>query len=142
MSIFSPFPVADDEVVTRIIFSPIHFKNGKIKPAAFSHAETKGCSVNREQFVTKKTLINFVQNSLQKNPTWSFQGATQASVKDLRSIRVENARAYCVYDIADCDNPAHSEIHMASDMIDPDRLEARAKLFKAFNTETVISPNH
>lgn len=141
MSIYSPRPISDDEIITRFIFSPVHYsnKNGALKPAAFSHTETKGCSINRESIVKNDILKGFVQNSLKKAGT-QWMGVVQAKVKSLREINIDGARAYCVYDMADEHNHAHSEIHMAYEIPEADRAQARAELYKAFNSDNVISP--
>lgn len=141
MSVYSPRPIEDIETVSRVIFSPIHLtKNGQAKSAAFSHAESKGCSINREGLLTNSVFREFVANSLQRNATWQFKGIFQAGVADIRSIAIDGKRAYCVYDIADEVNSAHSEVHMAYDMPEADRLEARAALYRAFKTANIIAP--
>lgn len=141
MSVYSPRPISDAEIITRFIFSPVHYsaKNGSLKAAAFSHTETKGCSVNRESIVKNDTLKGFVQHSLKKAGT-QWIGVVQASVKSLREINIDGTRSYCVYDMADENNHAHSEIHMAYEIPEADRAQARAELFKAFNSNNVISP--
>lgn len=145
MSEFSPGRVAASEQLARFVFSPIHVrKNGKVKPALFSHVCTKGCSVQRDSIATTEEIATFLRRFLDRNSRCTWSGVLLASCADVRGILINdsNSRAVCVYDTAERGNPAHAEMCKTHHVVDEaDRLELNKKLLEAFGQATVVVPD-
>lgn len=143
-SLHSPGRVTDEEELSRFVFSPIHVgKKGNIKPAIFSHVFNAGCSIQRESIATESELVTFVKGFLAGDSSRSWHGVLVGDSKSLRDYLMENSdqRAFCIYDTAEKDNPAHGEIHQALyEISDADQIELRAKLFEVFNGGVPVSP--
>lgn len=138
-------PVSDDEVLTRFIFSPIHVskKNGKVLPSAFSHAATKGCSVQRENLATLAELQSWLGTYSKKNSAHTWMGTLACDSKLIRGIQLNDMphRIMAVYDTAEEQNEAHAEIFQTEYVIeDSDRIEARAELLKRFDNGILTQP--
>lgn len=142
---YSPGPVSNAETLTRFVFSPVHVgKTGNIKPSVFSHVFTVGCSVQRESIVSERELTQFAKKYLENIPTHSWHGVLTGNCEPLREYSLENTgqRALCIYDTAEKDNPAHSEIHCSQYVVDEaDKVELRAKLFEVFNSGVHTPPS-
>lgn len=142
---YSPGPVSNSEKLTRFVFSPVHVgKNGKIKASVFSHAFSVGCSVQRESTASDSELTQFVRNYQARQPDHSWHGVLTGDCALLREYSLENSgqRAFCIYDTAEKDNPAHGEIHQSEYVVDEaDLVELRAKLFEVFNNGVKTSPS-
>ena len=140
---YSPGRVSDNEQLSRFVFSPIHVGKKGILPAVFSHTFTVGCSIQRESIVSESELVRFVKDFLTGKDDRSWCGVLTADSKALRSCTMDNPdrRAFCIYDTAEKHNAAHCEIHQAQYEIDEaDKIELRAKLFKAFNGGVPTAP--
>jgi hypothetical protein len=142
---FSSAIVADIEVLSRFIFSPIHIsESGRstIKPSAFSYAETGGCSVQRESIATDQELGQWMAGYKHAQSGHLWQGVLTAKCLTVRNIKVSGAkRAAGVYDTAEKSNPSHAEIFHTEHVLEEDRLEIRRELMIAFNSNRLISPN-
>ena len=141
---YSPRPVGDSETLTRFIFSPLHVrKNGDLKPSLFSHVESSGCSVQREEFATNDELTPWVSEFLQKQSKQSWFGTVSASSSAIRNVEVGKSlnRAFAVYDTAEKINPAHAEVFQTQYVIDEaDRIELRAEIMKVFGGGVISTP--
>lgn len=144
MSKYSPGPVCDSEMVSRFVFSPIHIdkKTGDIKPSVFSHAFTKGCSVQREKKASNDEITKFVEDFLASDKKFSWNGVLIANCGDLRSIKIDSnkERAFCVYDTAEEKNPAHAEFGQSQEISEADMAELRHDMFVAFSQGKKILP--
>lgn len=143
----SPISVASSETLTRFIFSPVHVskKNGKVLPAAFSHAATKGCSVQRESIATNEELTQWIGSYAQKNSTHAWVGTLASNCQSIRQIKLSDgiARVFAVYDTAEPGNQAHAEIFQTEHVLeDGDRIEQRAELFKRFGHGVLTDPSN
>jgi hypothetical protein len=144
MSRFSPGRVEADELIVRFGFHPIHFdKRSGLKPSIFSHAETRGCSVQRDKHALEAELARFVSNFLEGDDRRSWRGVVTAACSTLRGIRIDDRRnqGVCIYDTAEKNNPAHGEFGWSSlPLGDGDANELRAKLMQAFGGGNIIAP--
>lgn len=141
----SPGTVTNEEQLTRFIFSPIHvnMKNGKVKPSAFSHASTMGCSVQREALASSNELSTWIQAYLIKNAQHQWMGTHTSSSKTVREISLNNSanRMLAVYDTAEPKNQAHAEIFQTEYVIDEaDAIELRAELLRKFSNGILSKP--
>jgi hypothetical protein len=134
VSHFSPKAVAGNETLVRFFFHPMHAdKDGNCKPNFFSHAETHGCSAQREELATRDEIYTFVTNFLGGKDTTAWLGYVAANVEHIRGIKMkEGDRAYCVYDTALPLNAAHAEVFEARAIEEADAIEHRAQLFSVF----------
>jgi hypothetical protein len=144
MSKFSPGVVQQDELLARFVFSPIHIdKKGRIKPSLFSHAENKGCSVQRDSVAETKELLTFVLDFLRKNPKCEWKSVAIGDCQMVRAIQLEGVpqRTVCVYDTAEKSNRAHGEIGLTPLALeDANANEMRRHLMLAFHCDAPISP--
>ena len=144
MSQYSPGPVSKSEVISRFVFSPIHThkKSGDILPSVFSHAFTKGCSIQRETKASDDEITQFVGDFLAVDQKFSWNGVLVANCGDLRSINIDSnkERAFCVYDTADKKNPAHAEFGQSQQISEADMVELRHDMFMVFSQGKKILP--
>lgn len=145
MSKYSAGVVNEGELLSRFVFSPIHYnkKTGRLKPSLFSYAADRGCSIQRESLATPDEIVKFVTEFLQRQGTYVWYGVVVGDCENVRGIRLNGMpnRTVCVYDTAERSNPAHAEIcltHFALE--DGDANEMRRHLMTAFNTQNLISP--
>jgi hypothetical protein len=141
---YSKKVVGDGEILARFVFSPIHFDNKKsrLKPSLFSHAENKGCSIQRESIATTEELRIFVSNFL-RNGKFEWMGVVTAQCEKVRAIRIDgkDQKTVCVYDTAEKVNPAHAEIGLTNLALEEaDANEMRRHLMLVFNCDSPISP--
>lgn len=144
VSKYSTEPVRDSEVISRFVFSPIHIdkKTGDIKPSVFSHAFTKGCSIQRETKASDDEITKFVGDFLALDKKFSWNGVLIANCGDLRSINIDSnkERAFCVYDTAEEANPAHAEFGQSQEIAEADIVELRHDMFVAFSNGKKVLP--
>lgn len=136
MSKHSPKPVAASEVISRFVFSPMHLtKKGELNPSFFSHAMSKGCSVQRDSLATDDELVSFTREFLSRKDEYAWVAVAATTSDALR--RLENTetgkRTVCVYDTAEPNNPAHAEICRTQHIQEADAAELRRSLMRAFN---------
>lgn len=136
MNRYSPGVVADSEILSRFVFSPmfIHAKNGTIKPNIFAHTFTVGCSIQREDVASDTEIREFVASIVNADRSW--HSVLQAKCEELRAALCPNSeeRAFYIYDTANKKNPAHGEICQSKDFEEADKVELRHILFSAFNS--------
>lgn len=145
MSSHSPCPVESSELLARFVFPPMHVdkRTGAVKPSFFSHVFANGCSIQRDSIATVTELANVVSDVLRTQTKFSWKGALLASCHDVRNITTQDTsnRAICVYDTAETDNPAHSEMVQTQYVIEEtDRAEISEKLMSLFNNGTIVRP--
>lgn len=144
MSQYSPRPVSESEVISRFVFSPIHThkKTGDILPSVFSHAFTKGCSIQREKNASDEEITKFVGDFLALDIKFSWNGVLMANCGDLRSIKIDSnkERAFCVYDTSEENNPAHAEFGQSQQIAEADMVELRHDMFMVFSQGKKILP--
>ena len=144
MSKFSPGVVKDDEMLSLFIFFPIQFtRKGVVKPSVFDHIHSQGRSIQRDTVANLLELKNFVQAFLSGGDDRRWIGVITTECLNVRNITIdpEVARAICVFDTAEPDNPAHAELCRARVMDEADKVELRSELWKAFNADSVTRPN-
>lgn len=144
MSKFSSAPIDKNEYLSRFVFSPIHLnRKGEIKPSLFSHVSTIGCSIQRETIASNDEIGNFISKFLRNDIKYSWNGVLMAKSDDLRKVLVEStsARALCLYDTAEKDNPSHGEIHQTVDINEADQIELRHDIMQAFVSAKKLTPN-
>jgi hypothetical protein len=118
VSAHSPGPVANAEVLVRILVAPQHMKsNGRPRPAALTDAETHGLSVFRHGHATNgeirliaEQLVERTRRGNQGKKAGVF-GVLQIPCDTVRNFRwgQETTPSYCIYDTAREDAAAHAE---------------------------------
>lgn len=145
MSVHSPGVVSDIEKLARFVFSPYQVgKNGKLKPSAFSHVYSKGCSIQRDTIADNDEILLFVNRFLEKRDDYVWKGLLVAESGAVRKILTRNStqRAVCVYDTAEKKNPSHGEICQTQHVLDnDDEVELRHDLLMAFGDKVIIPPD-
>lgn len=143
MSRFSPCPIRNFETVDRAIFVPLHLnlKTKLLKPQLFSHAFSKGCSIQRDSIATTREVVAFVTSMLKRNEKWTWYGMVSSRASTLRDINVADSRALCLYDTAEANNAAHGEFGI-SNMVTAveDEPELRKHILDAFGGGKIIPP--
>lgn len=142
MSRHSPGTVRDEELVERFVFSPMHVnkKTGKPMPNLFSHAEKKGCSIQRAR-ASNDEIQNFATGFLE-NPKHAWLGVVSARCGEVRTMRLDGHvdQIACIYDTAEETNPSHAEICWTRGAVDAgDANELRKKLMDLFQADRPIA---
>ena len=144
MSKNSPYPINDNEKITRFVFIENQLRNDKksIRPSFFSQIDTKGCSIQRESIVEDHELVTFVKGFREKNPGRNWLGVVTGSCHEIRRILTDqDKRSCCVYDTGYELNPAHGEICKTHHIEEADKAELRRHLMKVFHDGLVIEPD-
>jgi len=122
VSVFSPSPVADNEILARQIFSPIHIdpETGKVTPAAFSDVANKGLSVSRLTYCPEEEVDRKgdqkARVDTERGRKKSYHGFIRGRCGDLRAIKKDDGqRLFCVYDTAFEHDAAHADACQAVD---------------------------
>lgn len=138
-------PVRGNERLARFVLSPVHVdKKGRIKPSLFSHAATKGCSIQRESASTDE-LLAWLEGFLRKGkPDVAWCGVVVATAETVRSLRAarKDLQCFAVYDTAQADNVSHAEIFESYPIDEADGPEARKELLRIFSGETFSSQQY
>ena len=123
VSKYSPCPVNDDECLIRQIYSPIHVdeETGKLTSLAFQDASSRGMSVNRKSFTSKKEIEDKIANKLEidkKNGKERLcKGVATAKCSDIRNLTNKGngaeTRMFCIYDTAGNRDNSHADICQA-----------------------------
>lgn len=140
VSPFSPGPVADDKILSRLIFSPIHYDpvTQCIKEAAFEDGSNKGMSVYRQPHTTLAELQERGERKVEKDritrPDRQLLGRIETRAGQARQIRslLSGAR-YCIYDTAKVDDPAHADLCETAAPTKLERKQLRRELQKCFS---------
>jgi hypothetical protein len=103
----SPGVVDSQETLARFVLpQDLDGTGNVVKPSLFSHAGTNGMSVTRAERAGKEGLIKQQQ-------TRNYVGYVDTSCRAIRGIMSDDVRAFCVYDAAQTDNPAHADVCQA-----------------------------
>jgi hypothetical protein len=141
MSKYSPRPVKGDEILARLILTPMHIgKKGNCLPSTFSQAASDGCSIQRETIARSCELATLLKSMIGGKQSW--HGVLLANCQSVRDIKIADnpSRTVCVFDTSNKLNPAHAELcHTHHVIEEADRLEVRRHLFAAFSNGTVIA---
>lgn len=106
---YSPGLIEKGEILSRVLFSPKHFKDDKILPTAFDPEIFSGLSVLREKFNFEQCLTRTI-TLLQKDNINNFCGYVSANVSDIQNIKHENYRIFYVVDTATEDRIGHADV--------------------------------
>jgi hypothetical protein len=136
----SPGPVLDDEVLSRLIFSPIHYDAAthRIKEAAFEDGSNKGMSVYRHRQTTLAELQQRGERKVEKDrltrPDRQLAGRIEVQAGRARQIRSTPSGArYCIYDTAQPDDCAHADLCETYAPTKVERKQLRRELQKCFS---------
>lgn len=144
MSRHSPCVIEDSETLTRFIVSPLHVdKQGRVKPAVFSHVFSRGLSIQREQYANDEHSLEVVKQLIGPKDDRVWLGVYFGQCRDVRNIVMDDSdrRAVCVYDTANANNPSHGELFQSQYVVDDaDRNELRHNLFVAFGSGSLTKP--
>lgn len=144
MSHHSAGPVAADEQIARFFYYPMQInKNNRVIAGAFSHALSKGCSVQRETKASDAELSEHVTSFLNGGDDRKWCAVVIGNAQVIRNLEMEgfDGRLMCVYDPGEPTNPAHAEI-CATRIFEDDGSanEFRRVLGIAFNADRPLSP--
>lgn len=107
---FSPGIVTNKEQISRVIFSPKHYANGKILASAFEQIlDKRGMSILRLKYnfdISLKRTIDL----LQKDDINNYIGYVSANVHDIRTIVYDEYRLFYILDTATSDRLGHADI--------------------------------
>ena len=113
VSEYSPGRVCDNEVLIRAIFRSDYVdQRGCLKPTYFQNVvrdfTVRGLSVNRKGHVTEPDL----KARLRHHPSniHGYLGFIAATCGDLRRLRFNGSRAFCVYDSATEEDRSHADV--------------------------------
>jgi|GEM_PF-3610088 hypothetical protein len=125
VSLHSPEPVQDAELVVRALDQPLHFVGGEFTPAAFSDCASAGLSVDRlahctleQAWVGAEARLRIWHNKRAADGKEQTQrhviALTEFAVEELRAMRVglnsTTRQAIGVFDTAKADNVAHADV--------------------------------
>ena len=137
---YSPGLVEESETLYRQVFIPIHVddETGKLKPALFDDASSKGLSVNRADFIPFQTFIEKglakAATDRERKPDRQFFGLASTKCGNVRAIlTTASERAFCVFDTAHANDLSHADVCQIVRGKQEGR-SARSKLYDAFNT--------
>ena len=144
-------PVADDEILTKLIVDPIHIDKGVVSPAAFTDAYSLDLSLFREELATDKEIQLAIDQI--KNTGWgkespqsrSIVAVMHASAESIRALRLDNPSGpMCrIYDTGEADKPAHASVFTPTRARTnkSDQRAIRRALLNAFGTAKAM-PNY
>lgn len=134
VSEYSSGRVCDDEVLVRAIFRPNYLdQRGYLMPTYFQNVvkdfTIRGLSVNRNRYVTETDL----RARLRYHPSniHGYLGFIAAKCGDLRQLRLDGRRAFCIYDSATEEDCSHADVCQAvSPVPDATKRESRTGRMK------------
>ena len=137
-------PVAAEEFLFRLVFTPIHEKCGKVLPVAFNDVEGKGLSCQRGPSIPPDQAVHghgvaLVQKYNAEHPEnppekiRSYVGVVLARCDAVRAILNEaGRRAFAVYDTALPQNPAHVDVFHCGSLPPSKKKQLRKRLRDTF----------
>lgn len=113
----SPGAIDASETLVRILVTPVHAsRDGRVKGAAFSRAETTGLSLVRDAHASDEEIFRVAEALVAGARTANGNRAGVIGVLLIRKseikeviCEVDNFPAYCLYDTALLDNKGHAE---------------------------------
>ncbi len=139
VSKYSPSAVQDDEDLIRQIYSPIHVdeETGRLKPLAFEQASSLGMSVNRKNYISREELEEKIAKKLKNDEEGgkkrTIKGVVIAKCSDIRSLKQEEKRLFCIYDTAGSKDKSHADICQAINAKRKAGIKVRHKLRQVFS---------
>jgi hypothetical protein len=143
VSPYSPGTVQHNELLARLIFSPIHIDevDGSVKEAAFSDVQDKGLSVNRLTSSNAEEIDKIGEEKAKQDKLSEskrdreYLGVVMASAGEIRAIKNpgSDGRAFCIYDTALKNNISHADVCQLLVGNKAKRKEARRTLHKTFS---------
>lgn len=130
----SPGLIEHEETIVRIVCEPMHVheKRLELKPSFFSHAYTKGVSVQRLEHSTCQQFVDCATSLVLGKEDRAWLGYVVADAKSIRALKfADGSQMFSVLDAGLEDNPAHAEIH-ASRIGEADEIEHRKQLRDLF----------
>lgn len=114
----SPGVVQSDEFVLRLAFQPLHIdpETRSLKPSAVSDVKDKGFSVDRLKYVSREASVESGRTqaveavALHGRTPRELRAISTLEVAVVRSLLVNELRAFGVYDTARDDNMAHADV--------------------------------
>lgn len=132
-SIFSPGPVKDEEVIWRLVTSPMHVSSKKPYPlpTIVSHMFSKGASIQRESHSTPTEVIRSIETILSYSEKARWIGYVRAAAGDLRAARnAEGRPVLSIYDTADSFNCGHGELGIYEAIPEADERELASEVLR------------
>lgn len=143
ISTYSPGPIEKDELIGRMVCSPMHVHRNRkeLKPNFFDHAFSFGLSVQRLKHASQEELIELISGFLSPKEDRVWLGYVSCSFKSLQMLESGSTgkRMFCVYDSGEENNPAHAEIGSSHRINEADRIEHRVQLMRAFGDGEIDS---
>jgi hypothetical protein len=134
VSEFSPGPIANPELLVRLLLAPQHMSKKRTpKAAALSDAETHGMSLFRDEHATDQHIITraelLVYRARASNPKAGVFGVLRMVSGQVREYRhqQDTLQSYCIYDTGLPENPSHAEIFQRAANADPALCEDRRR---------------
>ena len=144
MSRYSPGSVAANEQIARFLYFPMQVnKKDQVTPGAFSHALSRGCSVQREMKASDMELSKHVTDFLNGGEDRKWYAVVVGNAQTIRNLEMKgfDGRLMCVYDTGEPTNPAHAEICSSRTFEDDGSAnEFRRVVGLAFNAGSPIFP--
>lgn len=111
----SPGIVQPGEILIRILPSPLFWDPKRAMPttAAFSEVSTCGMSVTRRDHCSNDELNEQIHRRIKDNPNRSYGGLAAAKYDDIRDMKPDGNRAFCVYDTATELDHSHADVCQA-----------------------------
>lgn len=145
-SIFSPYPVSQDEQLAFILIDPLHYDQvrGIIAPDAFQELTRRDLSTLRVRVATpsqadaiRDQLV--MRGSAVEDQSRSVNEVCFATVEDIRSAADGDGRYFAVYDTALANIPAHASIFTRSEAFENrlTRKKVRQKIHEIFTKHRV-----
>lgn len=116
VSPYSPGLVEPEEYLLRVIYSPHHVEHdtGKLKPTALDDVSGRGLSVNRRRYTTPQETQQQISSKLDtayaKEKGHRYVGVVVLNAGAVREISEQGKRLFGIYDTAEDDNRAHSDV--------------------------------
>jgi len=134
-SVHSPGPVEQDELVCFFLIHPIHFDPVRetLHPIAFQELTVRDLSVIRQKGATRAdadALADRLGKTGEQNTSPQRREVTlacRAPASEIRSLLIDGARAFAVYDTAITDNIWHASIYARSDLRGSSKQRKRAR---------------
>ena len=140
-------PVAPGEPLSRLIFSRDLQPDGTVAMHVFASWISKGFSVQRVSLAAAEEVARIVaarlgvlRSKLRSDVQW-LGSADSDSTRIRRIARPDGAGAFCIYDTAEPENPAHAEVFQTIDPKDRSlRTKLKDDLARAFDIDRLPMP--
>jgi hypothetical protein len=115
-------------------------RTGKCKPNLYSHVDSHGFSVQRENLTTDTTACELTKTRLEAQQDQAWYGVVVAACQSVRrAISMDHIRMFGVYDTGLELNHAHAEIFRSRGNIpEADAAEQRNALYRMFGDGEIL----